>query len=85
MVSSSPPPRCPACGQGDWSVAHAGLHDRLHDLPGEFVVWRCGSCSLLQLWPVPENLASYYPQDYYSYAGAKSEHKGPVTGSCRLR
>jgi SAM-dependent methyltransferase len=76
MISSPFPPSCPACGREDWSIAYEGLHDRLHSIPGEFVVWRCDSCSLLQLWPVPENLASYYPQDYYSYAGAPSERRG---------
>jgi 2-polyprenyl-3-methyl-5-hydroxy-6-metoxy-1,4-benzoquinol methylase len=49
-------------------VAFEHVHDRLHDVPGEFTEWRCEFCGLLRLWPLPEDLASFYPKDYYSYA-----------------
>jgi len=67
MTAMSSPPRCPACGHDEWSVAYKGLRDRVHDVPGEFDLWRCGSCGLLRLWPLPEDPASCYPEDYYSY------------------
>jgi 2-polyprenyl-3-methyl-5-hydroxy-6-metoxy-1,4-benzoquinol methylase len=70
------PPACPACGQATWSVAFEGLRDRLYSVPGEFVIWRCESCGLLRLWPIPEDLGALYPKYYYSYIGASKRVKG---------
>jgi 2-polyprenyl-3-methyl-5-hydroxy-6-metoxy-1,4-benzoquinol methylase len=76
LIPVNPPPTCPACGQTTWSVAFEGLRDRLYNIPGEFAIWRCGSCGLLRLWPLPDDIAALYPQYYYSYAGAPSRAKG---------
>jgi 2-polyprenyl-3-methyl-5-hydroxy-6-metoxy-1,4-benzoquinol methylase len=58
------PPQCPICHGEGWSLRHEHMRDRLFDLPGEFRVWQCDICETLRLWPVPDDLGSYYPDDY---------------------
>jgi 2-polyprenyl-3-methyl-5-hydroxy-6-metoxy-1,4-benzoquinol methylase len=58
--------RCPSCG------SPATLHYRVRDLNNRitdetFEYYRCRACALVFLFPVPENLAEYYPSDYTAY------------------
>ncbi len=76
MVSLSSPPRCPACGRQAWSMAIERTGDRLYGVPGEFSVWRCESCGLLRVWPVPEDVTRFYPPDYYSYSPSPAPRRG---------
>jgi SAM-dependent methyltransferase len=63
-VNDGRPPRCPICDSGEWRVVFEHLHDRQFDLEGEFSLWSCGSCGVRRLWPVPEDLALFYPDVY---------------------
>ncbi len=59
---------CPVCNHaGGRFLYHAC--DQTYGLPGESPVHRCAQCRVLYLWPQPspEQLAGYYPSDYYSY------------------
>lgn len=59
---------CPmGCERGD-TVVLSG-RDRLHDLPGEFSVVRCNTCSLMRTNPRPtaETISYYYPANYAPY------------------
>ena len=38
-----------------------------------FAYYRCISCGLISLQPVPSDLGSYYPKDYYLVPGSRSE------------
>lgn len=61
---------CDFCGSTATETLVAGARDRLHRLPGEFSLVRCGSCDLVRLSPrpSPEKLGDYYPgSDYYAY------------------
>ena len=55
---------CPICSGSGWSVFLEHLRDRQFDMAGEFTVWRCDVCGAWRLWPVPSDLADYYPGDY---------------------
>lgn len=44
------------------------LSDRLHGISGGFTVWRCQGCGVLRVWPMPDDMSVFYPDDYYSYA-----------------
>ena len=55
---------CPICHHDSWELLFDGLADRLFGLPGEFSVFICQSCSAWRLWPLPDDLADYYPDDY---------------------
>jgi SAM-dependent methyltransferase len=54
--------------------------DRLHKLPGEFKVVRCGVCGLMRTnpRPTPETMGYYYPHDY-------SPHHRPPAQRVTLR
>lgn len=47
--------------------------DRLHDLPGEFTIVRCGTCGLIRTNPRPtaSSIGLYYPEDYGPYHGTR--------------
>ncbi|MBA3515345.1 MAG: class I SAM-dependent methyltransferase [Pyrinomonadaceae bacterium] len=59
---------CPlGCRDADTIVLKG--RDRLHGLPGEFNVVRCGGCGLMRTnpRPTPETIGFYYPEDYGPY------------------
>jgi 2-polyprenyl-3-methyl-5-hydroxy-6-metoxy-1,4-benzoquinol methylase len=59
---------CPmGCAQDDEPVLEAG--DRLHGLPGRFVVVRCRGCGLMRTDPRPtlNTIGFYYPANYSPY------------------
>jgi len=45
---------CPLCGSPDRKTIHEGLRDRLFGAPGEWVLRRCGGCTLGYLDPRPD-------------------------------
>lgn len=46
-------------------------HDRLHGIPGNFTVVKCGSCGLMRTSPRPTaaTIGAYYPDEYGPYKG----------------
>ncbi len=48
-------------------------HDRLHNLPGDYVIVKCRSCGLLRTNPRPTQatMSYYYPDDYGPYLSTK--------------
>lgn len=55
---------CPFCHEP--AVREFQIHDINRQVTAEqFSYFRCRSCGLLFLSPVPENLGSYYPDEYY--------------------
>ena len=53
--------------------------DRLHGLPGEFTVVRCGTCGLMRTDPRPdlETIGRFYPEEYGPY---RDTRVGPDDG-----
>jgi 2-polyprenyl-3-methyl-5-hydroxy-6-metoxy-1,4-benzoquinol methylase len=67
---------CPlGCEREDHVVLTAG--DRLHGLPGEFTVVRCGGCGLMRTDPRPtiETISYYYPSDYSPYVTSRVQNE----------
>lgn len=63
---------CPlGCPAGD-NVVLVGK-DRIHNLPGEFIVVRCRTCGLMRTnpRPTPEAIGFYYPDNYGPYVGTQ--------------
>jgi SAM-dependent methyltransferase len=60
-------PRCPNC-EGD-SPAVFSVEDLNRRISRQaFPYYRCRSCRLIFLWPIPDDLGRYYPTDYYGFA-----------------
>jgi hypothetical protein len=59
---------CPICVKLYDQIILTG-RGHLHNLPGEFTVVRCRSCSLMRTnpLPIPEKIGFYYPDDYGPY------------------
>jgi SAM-dependent methyltransferase len=69
-------PRCPGCGQDGPRLAWQ-IGDRLFRTTERvFSLFRCQACTLLFLWPVPDDdeLARYYPTGYW--AAPRDSHGG---------
>lgn len=64
-------PACRICGNeaGNKSYVAREMQFGLRD---EFEYFECASCGCVQIREIPEDLAKYYPQDYYSYQSAQS-------------
>lgn len=55
--------RCNLCGGQRRKLLFKNF-DRLHKFPGIFDVAQCCKCGLVCLYPGPEDIRSYYPDDY---------------------
>lgn len=68
--------RCLLCGRSRFKFLYLSK-DRMFNIPGQFSVKKCSSCSLVFLDPQPDSksLKKYYPSEkYYSYG--KNNSKG---------
>ncbi len=63
---------CKICGGSRFRFLYEGK-DRLHFLEGEFRLYRCEDCGLIFIHPFlnQQDLARYYPEDYYSYSDSE--------------
>mgnify|MGYP000893696794 CR=1 FL=1 len=59
---------CKCCGCNELNLLYEGK-DRLHGLPGEFVLFACSNCGVVSVRPQLSNeeIEKYYPEDYISY------------------
>jgi len=62
---------CKICGDSNEGKAHV-VREMMLGLRDEFTYSECAGCGCLQLIDIPENLARYYPNDYYSYANGRN-------------
>jgi len=63
---------CPYCEKSASSLFIA--HDRNRCISSaSFPYYRCVSCGLIFLQPVPPDLGTYYPEDYYLVPSSRSE------------
>lgn len=65
---------CIIC-QEDRSDPFEAVEDRLLHVEGRFQLVRCAGCGLVYLNPQPtsEEILRYYPPEYYSYVGGRSD------------
>lgn len=60
----------------DWCCAICGgreatglvIQERMYGTREPFDYWECSRCGTVQIDAIPENLADYYPSDYYSFS-----------------
>ena len=57
---------CKICGNTSGNKSHTA-REMMFGLGHEFEYLECGNCGCLQLLTPPEDMARYYPKDYYSY------------------
>jgi len=59
---------CPICGGKDFKFVLKGV-DNLHEIEGEFNVFKCVHCSLILTNPRPDSfeIEKYYPDEYKPY------------------
>ena len=62
---------CKICGNSKQNKAHIA-REMMFGLRDEFNYIECSKCGCLQLAEIPENMAKYYPKNYYSYAKSSS-------------
>jgi 2-polyprenyl-3-methyl-5-hydroxy-6-metoxy-1,4-benzoquinol methylase len=65
-------PVCPNCGGNSKPFLRARDYNRRIE-HRVFSYYRCRTCQLVFLDPVPADLASYYPDDYYGLADTRDE------------
>jgi 2-polyprenyl-3-methyl-5-hydroxy-6-metoxy-1,4-benzoquinol methylase len=67
-IRAEPRPDCTLCGTAG-TILFVGLRDRIHDVPGEWTLRRCGTCGLVWLdpLPLPAEAARLYGR-YYTHA-----------------
>ncbi len=59
---------CPLCGHGDGNRRHEA-REMMFGRRDVFTYLECADCGALTLQDPPDDLAPFYPSDYYSYAG----------------
>lgn len=57
---------CRICGNRENNQSFE-VKERQHCIKESFLYFQCSKCSCIQISDIPENLAKYYPQDYYSF------------------
>jgi SAM-dependent methyltransferase len=58
--------KCRICGNEDQNQSIIAT-EKLMGFGDEFLYFECSRCRCLQIKDFPEDLAKYYPQEYYSY------------------
>ncbi len=64
---------CKICNNSSNNKVHKA-REMMFGLKEEFEYLECGNCSCLQLISIPESLAKYYPENYYSYHNKGEDH-----------
>ncbi|MGH2855114.1 MAG: hypothetical protein ACRDLF_13090, partial [Solirubrobacteraceae bacterium] len=62
-------PTCAICANAAGNRVF-GAREMMFGLRERFEYLECGECGCLQLLDVPEDLARFYPESYYSLGGA---------------
>lgn len=62
---------CPACQSSDFSQVIAS--ERMYGLGGEFLYRECLRCKSLHLVQVPEDMSTFYPDNYYAFKPIKPD------------
>jgi SAM-dependent methyltransferase len=63
---------CPHCGSAATFLFHAQDENR-HSTPETFTYYRCPSCGLIFLHPLPADLSAYYVGDYHAQPATPAE------------
>lgn len=63
---------CKICGEKGMVVAYS-VKEMYYGTKDEFTYYECGGCGCVQISDFPEDIASYYPDNYYSKKNIKRE------------
>lgn len=63
---------CPYCGNAAAFLLRAQDENR-RSTPETFTYYRCGSCKLIFLHPLPDDLSAYYVGDYHAQPATEAE------------
>jgi SAM-dependent methyltransferase len=78
---------CGICKKGDISKTFT-VREMQIGTRDEFEYFECDGCGCVQIAEIPAQIASYYPQDYYSFAGNEpsiEQPKSPLDALKRKR
>jgi SAM-dependent methyltransferase len=78
MSTALSPQNCVACQSTDHEIIHT--REMMFGTRDPFTYSECCACGCLSLLNVPENLAQYYPSDYYSFSNCS-----PLPNRTRLK
>lgn len=69
--------KCKICGNTENNTPYT-VKEMMYGTQDQFDYFQCSKCHCLQIAQIPENLAQYYPTDYYSYKAPTSlKHSKP--------
>lgn len=68
----APPDGCRICGNRVGNRDHTA-REMVFGTREQFIYTECGACGCLQLLDVPDDLARFYPETYYSYEPAPTQ------------
>jgi SAM-dependent methyltransferase len=57
---------CRICGNGKENISFSA-REMMFGFRDEFEYYQCAECGCLQIAEIPQNIAKYYPQNYYSF------------------
>ena len=62
--------KCRICSNIEGLVGYS-FEEKMHGLGKSFDYFECTKCGCLQIKDIPDNIADYYPEGYYSYGHPK--------------
>jgi 2-polyprenyl-3-methyl-5-hydroxy-6-metoxy-1,4-benzoquinol methylase len=68
---------CRICNNPNNNKYHL-VKEMMFGLREKFEYLECGACGCLQISQIPEDIAKYYPQDFYSFATVPESSTNPV-------
>ena len=75
---------CSICGSHQQAASYA-IKEMQLGTRAEFIYHACGNCGCLQIDQLPDNLAAYYPADYYSKKTRRVKTRDRLLGYFRQK
>jgi len=76
--------RCIVCSGRDFTFLFQGT-DRVHGIAGRFNLFCCNGCGLVFVYPIPDNLDTYYPENYYAFRKKKASLLRSIAAGIKLK
>lgn len=65
--------KCKICAHSDGHTAYT-IREMMFGYRDVFTYFQCAHCKCLQIESIPQNIAYYYPQDFYAFTGVAATH-----------
>ena len=76
--------KCRICGNGKGNIFYS-VKEMMYGSDERFQYMECGSCRCLQIENIPENIALYYSDNYYSFSSFNESKFEGLYGDFKLR